>query len=395
MICKQCGAEVPDDHKFCIKCGNDLEKQREEERAAQAANSQGDSLHCPKCGAPIHAGDKFCTGCGADLSIKETPSPELSEPESIPDEFHCPHCGAEIKPGDKFCIVCGKPLVAEEPAPATDSPAQPQNAAKLQAPVQQPDAVQSQIPVQPTPAQQQYNQQQYGQQQYAQQQYAQQPNTFYAEAQPQYQQAPPAQAKKPKSKTPAWVWVLIALLAVAIIFCIVWFFVLPDRHNTTDNSAVSSSQTQVADGQVGQAAGSGEPARVYVNQDSEYSSKAESDLAYLATNTIQKATKDWHDKSLMGDCYIYETVWQGNSLIFIVEVNVDYSEYGTPSVDYYDHYYTYVKYNNVYTTDGGNTFECESQKRPKGRKLNLFKDNHNHFVAGYAQPEEAEDAAGI
>lgn len=385
MICKQCGAEVPDDHKFCIKCGNDLEKQREEERAAQAANSQGDSLHCPKCGAPIHAGDKFCTGCGADLSIKETPSPELSEPEKIPDEFHCPHCGAEIKPGDKFCIVCGKPLVAEEPAPAAASSAQPQNSAEPQAPVQQPDAVQSQIPVQPTPAQQQYNQQQY----------AQQPNTFYAEAQPQYQQAPPAQAKKPKSKTPAWVWVLIALLAVAIIFCIVWFFVLPDRHNTTDNSAVSSSQTQVADGQVGQAAGSGEPARVYVNQDSEYSSKAESDLAYLATNTIQKATKDWHDKSLMGDCYIYETVWQGNSLIFIVEVNVDYSEYGTPSVDYYDHYYTYVKYNNVYTTDGGNTFECESQKRPKGNKLNLFKDKHNHFVAGYAQPEEAEDAAGI
>lgn len=391
MICKQCGTEVPDNYKFCTKCGNDLDKQREEEQAAQAANSAGDSLHCPKCGAPIHAGDKFCTGCGADLSIKETASPEPSEPENIPDEFHCPHCGAEIKPGDKFCIVCGKPLLAEEPA-QQETPVQPQ--APEQAAQAQPVSAQQQVqPQAPTQWQAQV-QAGSAQQQYNQQQYAQQPNTFYAQTQPQYQQAPTAQAKKPKSKTPAWVWVLIALLAVAIIFCIVWFFVLPDRHNTTDNSAVSSSQTQVADGQVGDA-GDSAPARVYVNANSEYSSKAENDLGLLATNTIQKATKDWHDKSLMGECYIYETRWQGDSLIFIVEVNIDYSEYGTPSVDYYDHYYTYVKYNKVYTNDGGNTFECESQKRPKGRKLNLFKDDNNHFVAGYATPEEAENAAGI
>lgn len=387
MICKQCGAEVPDDHKFCIKCGNDLEKQREEERAAQAANSQGDSLHCPKCGAPIHAGDKFCTGCGADLSIKETPSPELSEPEKIPDEFHCPHCGAEIKPGDKFCIVCGKPLVAEEPAPAADSSVQPQNSAEPQAPVQQPDAVQSQIPVQPTPAQQQYGQSQYGQQQYAQQ-----PNTFYAEAQPQYQQAPPAQAKKPKSKTPAWVWVLIALLAAAIIFCIVWFFVLPDNHQSTANDT-TVSQTAESGEQVGNAGGSA-PAKVYVDENSEWAGDAESQLGDLAVSTIRKA-KGWRNKNLMGDCTAVDYYWNGNTLTVIVGVSVNEDAASDVVSFYYDYYYTYVKFKDVYKE--GTSYHCKgSPETPSGKKLNLYDSSGSrHMVAGYATEEEAISAAGV
>lgn len=390
MICKQCGTEVPDNYKFCTKCGNDLDKQREEEQAAQAANSAGDSLHCPKCGAPIHAGDKFCTGCGADLSIKETASPEPSEPENIPDEFHCPHCGAEIKPGDKFCIVCGKPLLAEEPA-QLETPVQPQ--APEQAAQAQPVSAQQQVQPQAPTQWQAQAQAGSAQQQYNQQQYAQQPNTFYAQTQPQYQQAPTAQAKKPKSKTPAWVWVLIALLAAAIIFCIVWFFVLPDRHNTTDNSAVSSSQTQVADGQVG-SAGDNAPARVYVDENSEWAGDAESELGDLAVSTISKA-KGWRNKNLMGEVTPLDYYWNGNTLTVIVGVSINENAATNVESFYYDYYYTYVKYKDVYRE--GNSYHCKGKpETPSGKKLNLYDSSGSrHMVAGYATEEEAISAAGV
>lgn len=75
MICKKCGAEVPDTYKFCTKCGSNLEEQRASE-----------AQKCPNCGAAIDPGAKFCTHCGAKLAAPEA-APAVTpvvapEPES-------------------------------------------------------------------------------------------------------------------------------------------------------------------------------------------------------------------------------------------------------------------------------------------------------------------------
>lgn len=54
MKCNKCGAEVLDTEKFCKNCGNDMDKQREEEKLAKEPH------FCPHCGTPHQPGTKFC-----------------------------------------------------------------------------------------------------------------------------------------------------------------------------------------------------------------------------------------------------------------------------------------------------------------------------------------------
>ena len=77
--CPSCGAEVPENAKFCLECGNKIEILAENE------------MICPSCGAKTAKG-KFCSECGASLVKK------------------CPSCGVEVTPGAKFCVECGEKL---------------------------------------------------------------------------------------------------------------------------------------------------------------------------------------------------------------------------------------------------------------------------------------------
>lgn len=74
MICRHCGAQMPDGKRFCTKCGQPVEAVAENVAAAPAASGsvapekiQGDaSSLCPWCGAST-TGTKFCPACGRPL----------------------------------------------------------------------------------------------------------------------------------------------------------------------------------------------------------------------------------------------------------------------------------------------------------------------------------------
>lgn len=61
MYCRNCGAILPDDARFCQECGFKSEQSSEVRR-------------CPRCGKPIPDGSLFCPSCGRD------PQQESEEP---------------------------------------------------------------------------------------------------------------------------------------------------------------------------------------------------------------------------------------------------------------------------------------------------------------------------
>lgn len=77
ILCRNCGAEVPANAKFCLECGNKIEL------------LGADEIICPACGKKTLKG-KFCVECGAALIRK------------------CGKCGAELPENAKFCLECGE-----------------------------------------------------------------------------------------------------------------------------------------------------------------------------------------------------------------------------------------------------------------------------------------------
>lgn len=53
-VCKNCGAAVPGDDQFCIRCGNQLVDQ---------------VPRCPSCRAHVYKSDNYCITCGVDLQL--------------------------------------------------------------------------------------------------------------------------------------------------------------------------------------------------------------------------------------------------------------------------------------------------------------------------------------
>ena len=78
-LCSSCGETIPENSKFCLKCGTKIEVQ------------QTDLKKCPQCGANVPSG-KFCLECGAKL------------------EATCSNCGAALVPNAKFCLECGNKI---------------------------------------------------------------------------------------------------------------------------------------------------------------------------------------------------------------------------------------------------------------------------------------------
>ena len=62
MNCAACGTENPAGARFCMACGEALERR------------------CGNCGTPAPGGARFCMNCGSALDGASVPPPALSSP---------------------------------------------------------------------------------------------------------------------------------------------------------------------------------------------------------------------------------------------------------------------------------------------------------------------------
>lgn len=62
-VCKNCGADLKEGARFCIKCG----AKTEETVNTQAQNTEPQKKHCANCGKQLSDTARFCTGCGAKI----------------------------------------------------------------------------------------------------------------------------------------------------------------------------------------------------------------------------------------------------------------------------------------------------------------------------------------
>lgn len=74
MKCPSCGAENPDDYRFCARCGIDMTSVPEPEPVVEEPGIE--EKVCPKCGTANPIGYEYCSKCGAKLE------PAVEEPEA-------------------------------------------------------------------------------------------------------------------------------------------------------------------------------------------------------------------------------------------------------------------------------------------------------------------------
>lgn len=75
---------------------DEIKNSRDREEAENQA-----SRKCPNCGADIPDDRRFCTSCG-----KPIPQPEESSSDGEEKQY-CTNCGAALAPGSVFCANCG------------------------------------------------------------------------------------------------------------------------------------------------------------------------------------------------------------------------------------------------------------------------------------------------
>lgn len=88
LKCSSCGAENPDESRFCTECG------------AALATVQAGEAKCAGCGATLAAGAKFCVACGHPVDGAAGPA-------------QCPACGAPLASDSQFCTRCGARLAGQ------------------------------------------------------------------------------------------------------------------------------------------------------------------------------------------------------------------------------------------------------------------------------------------
>lgn len=93
VFCPQCGAENPDNARFCDQCGVELLSVGESAvppspappDAEAGEQSSGGPTTCPQCHAAVIPGEAFCDNCGAPLfgppSSSPSPSPTGAAPQ--------------------------------------------------------------------------------------------------------------------------------------------------------------------------------------------------------------------------------------------------------------------------------------------------------------------------
>ena len=93
MKCPACNANVPDNYKFCSRCGLDLVKSYT-------------SHPCPRCGFGNDPRSAFCGSCGKSLTGAETRPPADAERTIV-----CSSCGRYVRADYTVCPNCHASLL--------------------------------------------------------------------------------------------------------------------------------------------------------------------------------------------------------------------------------------------------------------------------------------------
>ena len=122
MICPFCKKAWPQDFKWCMEDGSELEQNIGQYEGEIEEGVEG-GITCPDCGKPIDPRDEFCAGCGVRLQTAE-------EARAATEKLTCPGCGGAVAPAEEFCGHCGAALT-EEAAAAQAAQQQPPPAANI------------------------------------------------------------------------------------------------------------------------------------------------------------------------------------------------------------------------------------------------------------------------
>ncbi len=111
MFCTKCGASLPDDARFCSKCGNPVGGGAGTPAAPAAAPSAASSsptlggagvqeLKCPSCGAPIHPtfGETVisCDYCGGSVTLGGQGWKEINKHTMLPLKVNDPEAVLKV-----------------------------------------------------------------------------------------------------------------------------------------------------------------------------------------------------------------------------------------------------------------------------------------------------------
>lgn len=87
MKCNKCGAQLPDNAKFCRECGE------------KVTVPEIKTLFCRECGRKLEPGSRFCPGCGSP--VKDLPMPQSEKAEVMGEESN-PKASADTAPEVPF-----------------------------------------------------------------------------------------------------------------------------------------------------------------------------------------------------------------------------------------------------------------------------------------------------
>ena len=104
--CSKCGTLNVGNQEFCLVCktprtdSRDVSPDGPKQTIQTNLDKEMNAVVCKNCGATLHANAKFCTKCGASVM----PQDQTSFTSAVK---HCPHCQSELPPNAHFCTKCG------------------------------------------------------------------------------------------------------------------------------------------------------------------------------------------------------------------------------------------------------------------------------------------------